>query len=190
MHTTAEQEVAAAALSSPLLRPVLDRWDSIALPNCWLVAGAVAQTVWNVKLGNALDHGIRDVDLVYFDQNTLDHESERREETRIRSQFGDASASFDVKNEARVHLWYEDRFGYPIAPYRSVEDAIATFPTTATAIGIRSNHGRIEVIAPFGLSDLLNLRVRANKRQITREVYEAKIGRWREIWPQLHVVEW
>lgn len=190
MHTTGEQEVAAAALSSPLLHPVLDRWESIALPNCWLVAGAVAQTVWNLKLGNPLEHGIRDVDLVYFDQDALDRESELREETRIQSQFGDVAASFDVKNEARVHLWYEERFGYPLEPYRSFEDAIATFPTTATAIGIRPNHGRIEIAAPFGLSDLLDLRVRANKRQVRREVYEAKIGRWRGAWPQLEIIDW
>lgn len=190
MHITGEQEVAAAALSSPLLRPVLNRWESVGLPNCWLVAGAVAQTVWNVKLGNPPDYGIRDVDLVYFDQDALDRESEQREEARIRSQFRDVSASFDVKNEARVHLWYEERFGYPIAPYRSVEDAIATFPTTASAVGIRPEHGRIDMIAPFGLSDLLDLRVRANKRQITRERYAAKIDRWRETWPQLEIVDW
>src|ERR1700730_3374080 len=38
---------------------------------------------------------------------------------------------------ARVHLWYEDRFGYALKPYLSSADAIATFPTTATAVGVR-----------------------------------------------------
>ena len=190
MHATGEQEVVAAALSSPLLRPVLDRWDEVALPSCWLVAGAVAQTVWNAKLGNLLEYGIRDLDIVYFDRGTLDRESELAEEARIRSLFQDVAAAFDVKNEARVHLWYEKRFGQPIVPYRSTEDAIATFPTTATAIGIRPADGGIDVTAPFGLDDLLALRVRPNKRQITRARYDAKVARWKETWPQLRIIDW
>jgi hypothetical protein len=39
----------------------------------------------------------------------------------------------DVKNEARVHLWYERRFGRHLEPYRSTGDAIATWPTTASS---------------------------------------------------------
>jgi hypothetical protein len=61
---------------------------------------------------------------------------------------------FDVKNQARVHLWYGARFGCPIAPYASVADAVATYPTTATAIALRREGGRLACIAPFGLDDL------------------------------------
>jgi hypothetical protein len=95
-----------------------------------------------------------------------------------------------VKNQARVHLWYRRKFGYGIAPYRSVEDAIATFPTTATAVGLRKVGIGYELCAPFGLTDLLGLVVRPNMRQITREIYEAKVERWRRIWPQLTFVPW
>jgi uncharacterized protein len=62
-----------------------------------------------------------------------------------------------VKNEARVHLWCEERFGDAIKPYLSSAGAIATFPTTATAIGVRRICGKFECCAPFGLDDLFGL---------------------------------
>ena len=176
--------------SSPLLGPIIGRWDAIRLPDAWLVAGAVAQTVWNEKLGYPPDHGIRDVDIVYFDDADLTAEGEKREEERVRSLFAGLPAAFDVKNEARVHLWYEKKFGQAIAPYQSSEDAVATFPTTATAIGVRPADERLEVTAPFGLADLTNLVVRPNKAQVTRDIYEAKTARWRDLWPGLDIRPW
>ena len=160
------------------------------MANCWLVAGAVVQTVWNAKLGFSPDHGIRDIDIVYFDAENLTAKSEQEEEQRIRSLFSTLPVQFDVKNEARVHLWYEARFGYPLDPYPSVEKAIATFPTTATAIGVRVIDGRFEIFTPFGISDLCRLVVRPNKAQITAKIYDQKISRWRTLWPDLDIRPW
>jgi uncharacterized protein len=94
------------------------------------------------------------------------------------------------KNEARVHLWYEGRFGHPIAPYSSCTDAIANFSTTATAIGVRRHDGEVECCAPFGLDNLFRLIVRPNKRQITEAVYEVKLAQWRSLWPRLIYLPW
>ena len=179
-----------SAQASPLLGPLLDRWGDIRLPDAWLVAGAVAQTVWNAALGKPPDHGIRDIDIVYFDSDDLTVDGETRAEQRIRSLFADLPVAFDVKNEARVHLWYAAKFGRAIPPYRSTEDAIATFPTTATAIGIRPAGEGLHVSAPFGLTDLLGLVVRPNKAQVTPQIYEAKVARWRELWPGLDIRPW
>src|SRR5260370_40606051 len=76
---------------------------------------------------------------------------------RLRCRFTRLSLKLDVKNEARVHLWYEEKFGYPIPPYRSTAAAIATFPTTATSIGVRWCGGRLECCAPYGLDDLFSI---------------------------------
>ena len=190
MSETDLQFLERAIRSSPVLGPVLDRWAEVRLPDGWLAAGAVAQTVWNAKLGYPPDHGIRDVDIVYFDGEDLTAESEQGEAQRIASLFAHSSVRCDVKNEARVHLWYEARFGYAIAPYRSTEDAIATFPTTATAIAVRLADGRFEVSAPFGLTDLFHLIVRPNKTQINAQRYEAKLSRWRTNWPALDIRPW
>ncbi len=108
----------------------------------------------------------------------------------MRYRFTRLSLKLDVKNEARVHLWYEEKFGYPIPPYRSTAAAIATFPTTATSIGVRWCGGRLECCAPYGLDDLFRLIVRPNKVQITQAVYEAKVARWRAEWPQLAFLPW
>ena len=177
-------------MSSPIIGPIMRRWSSVALPDCWLVAGVIAQTVWNDAFGFAPEHGVADIDLVYFDTGDLSEATERAHETRVRQAFAGVPAKFDLKNEARVHLWYETKFGVAIAPYTSAANAIGTFPTTATSIGIRPDGAGVAVVAPFGLADLLGLTVRPNKTQVTREVYEAKTRRWRAAWPGLTIIDW
>ena len=172
------------------LSEMLECFDEIALPEAWLVAGSIAQTVWNVVCGQPAEFGIKDVDLVYFDRNDLSEEAEATHEQRLCDLFRQLPVSLDVKNEARVHLWYQAKFGYPIAPYSSSAEAIATFPTTASAVGVRRKAGKFECCAPFGLDDLFGLVVRPNKVQITSAIYEAKVERWRPIWPQLTFMPW
>jgi hypothetical protein len=189
--TVAQAERLTAVLaSSALLAPVLRRWPDIRLPNGWLAAGAVAQTIWNVAHEYPLEANIRDIDLIYFDADDLSTEAEAANEARIRCLFADLGVAIDVKNEARVHLWYPAKFGYSIAPYRSAEEAIATFPTTSTAVGVRPYGPLLDICAPFGLDDLLGMIVRPNKTQITRAIYEGKVARWRLYWPDLKIHDW
>ena len=178
------------ALGNPALRAVWDNWALVDLPDCWVVAGCIAQTVWNHRFGLAARYGISDLDLVYYDADDLTEATEQRHAERLRRVFPDLGVWLDVKNEARVHLWYEARFGYPILPYRSVTDAIDSFPTTATAIGLRPGSGAAELYATFGLHDLAQGVVRPNNRQITRDIYEAKVAKWGARWPGLDIVAW
>ncbi len=184
------EELRAIVLKSPLLSPILANWERIALPDGWLVAGAIAQTVWNHAFGLPPTHGISDIDVVYFDRDDLSEEAEAAHAARIASLFAGLPVRIDVKNEARVHLWYREKFGSPIKPYSSMEEAIATFPTTATAVGIHPSSRGLDVCAPFGLGDLLAPIVRANRSQITREIYERKVDRWRALWPGLTIESW
>ena len=163
-----------AVIGSPLLSAVLEHWDQVALPDCWLIAGALAQTFWNLAHGLSPTHGIKDVDIAYFDETDLSAQVEEAHAARINAAFAKHSIHFDVKNEARVHLWYERKFGYAIRPYASTPHAIATFPTTATSVGVHPTSSGLAFCAPFGLHDLLGLVVRANKAQITHEIYAAK----------------
>ena len=179
-----------ALRKNPAISHLIDHWPELDLPNCWLVAGAVVQSYWNAKHGFQPLHGISDIDLIYFDPNDLTEDSESGHAARISVQFKNLGVRFDVKNEARVHLWYESRFGYPIAAYTSAESAIETFPTTAGSIGIRPAHQHLEAYAPFGFDDLLNLVVRPNKRQVTHAIYVEKVTRWKAIWPRLDVKDW
>ena len=146
------------------------------MPDSWLVAGSIAQTIWNLACGQPAELGLKDVDLIYFDDQDLSIDAEASHEGRLCDLFRRLPIKLDIKNEARVHLWYEERFGYAIKPYLSSSDAIATFPTTATAIGARRIRGKLECCAPFGLEDLFGLIVRPNKREITRPIYRGR--RW------------
>ncbi|WP_117195587.1 nucleotidyltransferase family protein [Rhizobium terrae] len=183
-------EIETAVLSNPLVRSIWLEWERLDLPDCWLVAGCLAQTVWNKHFGLPPEYGISDLDLVYFDPDDVSAEREQQHGERIRTVFAHLPVWIDVKNEARVHLWYNEKFGYPIAPYRSMQDAIDTFPTTATAVGMRPLLKTVEVYAPFGLDDLLSGTIRANKKQITREIFEAKVSKWLKRWPNLTVIPW
>lgn len=190
-HLGAQVEALLAVLDqSQLHREVLTAAAAVMPPNWYLGAGCIAQVVWNHLSGRGLMAGVKDLDLVYFDTTDLSAEAETVYMRRVCELVGDLSLQLDVTNEARVHLWYEKHFGYSIEPYRSVEDAINTWPTTATSIGVRRIGSESVVYAPYGLNDLFAMVVRPNKRQITREVYEAKVGRWLASWPNLQVIPW
>ncbi len=168
---------------NPAIARILD--SPLVLPDAWLVAGCLAQTIWNQQAQRDPTLGITDYDLVYFDPTDLTAESETAHEARLRAATG---LHLDVKNQARVHLWYATRFGIAITPYPSVEAAIATYPSTATAIGIRV--ADLHLHASFGLDDLLAGTIRANRRLASRAVFEAKAARWRAEWPSLTVEPW
>lgn len=185
-----ETRLRSIVAASPILRMVLDRWSLIDLPDCWLSGSAIAQTVWNDALALPSHHGLADIDIVYFDAADLSERGEADQASRVQALLSDLPLKVDVKNEARVHLWYEAKFGYPIAPYRSSEQAITTFPTTAGAVAIRPGVDALSIFAPFGLTDMFERTARANKIQITQAIYAAKVERWRRCWPDLTIVPW
>jgi hypothetical protein len=149
----------------------------------------VAQTIWNLAHDKAPSADILDYDLVYYDRD-LSEERERSVTHQARELVADLHLELDVTNQARVHMWYPKRFGYRIQPYQSTEDAIGTWPTTATAIGVRPSSHELEVWAPFGTDDLFNLVVRPNRVQITPAIYNAKVTRWVAHWPSLEALSW
>ena len=175
---------------SSVLWECLERLAGLSLPDCYLGAGCVAQTVWNAAHDKPPAADIRDYDIVYFDAGDLTEGGESAVATRVRNAMAGLPVAVDVKNQARVHLWYRQRFGYDIVPYTSTEDAIETWPTTATAVGVRLAHGRPVVFAPYGLDDLLGLVLRANRVQITPEIYLGRVSRWTRHWPKLTVLPW
>jgi hypothetical protein len=190
LYTPLPSKLESCLRESPILSPLFDSWPELALPNCWLVAGAVVQTYWNSAHGFAPLHGINDIDVIYFDPDDLSEETEKEHSVRINKRYEQLFVKLDVKNEARVHLWYENRFGFPINAYSSVESAMKTFPTTAGAIGVRSVGHKLQAYSPFGFDDLMNLVVRPNRRQITRAIYAEKVARWRPNWPRVRFLDW
>jgi len=173
------------------LADVLDRAAGMNLPGWYLVAGCLYQTVWNVVTGQPPQAGILDYDLAYFDASDLSWDAE---DTVIRAGnevFAGLPVPVQIRNQARVHLWYEPKFGVPCPPHESAEAAIDTFEATTACLGVRLEPGgQWRVYAPHGLSDVFNLVVRPNPVLAPRAVYEAKTTRWRRQWPGLTVLPW
>jgi uncharacterized protein len=177
-------------LGNPVVAAIIERTPHLGLPACYLAAGALFQTVWNALTGRDPQAGIRDYDLAYFDDRDLGWDAEDRAIRRAAGMLGDLRADIEVRNEARVHLWYEERFGVPCPPYRSTEAAIASFPSTSSCFGVRPGANALVVFAPYGFSDLFAMRTRPNPVLAPRAVYEAKTARWRAEWPDLEVLPW
>lgn len=149
------------------------------------------QTVWNVVTDRPAGEGIKDYDLFYFDDSDLSWDAEDEVIQAGSKAFHDLPAEVEIRNEARVHLWYEKHFGVPCPPYTSTEAAIDSFAATTCCLGIRLEAGdHWRVYAPHGLADVFNLVVRPNPVLAPRSVYEAKTRRWREQWPELTVLDW
>lgn len=174
---------------NPVVMAVLYFAAEMNLPDWYLAAGAISQTVWNVRHGFEAAEGIKDYDVVYFDPDA-DKAAEMEIERKFTRRLSSFDVELDIKNEAFVHLWYGQRFGTKIGQYRSTGHAISTWPTTASSVGIRSGSDGLVVCAPYGLSDLLGMVARPNKSIVTREIYEEKTRRWAARWPRLTVIPW
>jgi hypothetical protein len=173
------------------LAEVLTRAAVLALPGWYLVAGCLYQTVWNIVTSRSAEAGILDYDLAYFDASDLSWAGEDAVIQAGRTLFSDLPVPVQIRNQARVHLWYEQKFGAPCPPHDSTEAAIDTFEATNACLGVRLEPDeRWRVYAPHGLSDVFNLVARPNPVLAPRHVYEAKITRWRREWPSLSVLPW
>ena len=97
---------------------------------------------------------------------------------------------FDIKNEKRVHIWYNEKYKTNRKEYQSVEDAISKWGTTITCLGVRMENNKLIVCAPYGLNDLFNLILRPVKIDFTKEDYEKKVTKWTSKWELLKVIRY
>ena len=183
-------ELRAILRAEPWLVRVLTVVAALDLPDCWVGAGAVRDLVWDVQYGAGFDPAnIADVDVVFFDADDLTAKHEHDLEARLHA--AEPAVNWDVKNQARVHLWFEQRFGCPADPLHSTYDGVATRPERASAVAVRLDaHGEIEVLAPYGLDDLLDGVWRRNPVRVTDAEWQARLDRKRprERWPGITLV--
>ncbi len=137
-----------AVLANPHVRAILPRLAGSGLPSWYLSGGCLFQTVWNVEHGFDPTHGILDYDVFYFDAADVSPDAELR--TAERLALDDAPVRIDVRNQARVHLWYEQEFGAPCPEFRRCEDGIDAFLATCCCFGLRETAEGLTVHAPYG----------------------------------------
>ena len=163
--------------------------DELSLPDAWIVAGCLVQTAWNGLTGRAVDYGIGDYDVFYFDPDTS-WAAEDAVIHRLAARLGDLGTPVEVRNQARVHLWYPDKHRLPYPPLHRSTEGIDRFLTRTTQVGIRRDGGGYEVYAPHGFDDIAGLIVRPNPgANFSAANYAAKAARWKALWPELTMID-
>jgi len=158
------------------------------LPDAWIGAGAVRDVVWGQLYGEFSPDSVRDVDVAYFDSADLSKERDVKAQETLATV---ADLPWEATNQAAVHTWYHRYFGgAPVEPFSCVHDAIATWPETATCVGVRQRPGGVEICAPHGLADLLGGVWRVNPVRVTPAISRARLARQRVAarWPGVTVV--
>jgi uncharacterized protein len=155
--------------ATPTLMQVLGIARALNLRDWLVFSGAVYQPVLNHLTGRASDYGIRDYDLAYFDGTDLSYEAEDVIIRRVAAAFDDSLRQMvQLRNQARVHLWFERKFGERYSPLSSTAQALERFASPLFAVGVRLEpDGRLHIEAPFGLADLFSLHLRPNPRRKT-----------------------
>jgi len=174
---------------SASLMTVLEMLRTLQLPDPLVFSGAVYQTVWNALTGRPPSHGVRDFDVGYFDEDT----SYDAEDTVIRrvadALDGPLRDMVEVRNQARVHVWFADHFGHDYGdPLTSTAEALTRFVCPAFAVGVRlEEDGSLTIAAPFGLEDVFAMRLRANPALGISPDWDAVVASVRNRWPEVTV---
>jgi hypothetical protein len=176
-------------LRNPVNATIADELHRQALPDAWIVSGCLVQTVWNVLTGRAVDYGIADYDVFYFDSDTS-WEAEDAVIRKLRGTLEVHGADIEARNQARVHLWYPAKHGLPYPQLGSSTEGIDRFLTKNTRVGIRRTKDGFEVYAPDGFDDVAGMIVRPNPGpNFSAANYAKKASRWKTLWPEVTVIE-
>jgi hypothetical protein len=182
-----DSDILALVAADAWMMAALGAVAGLGLPDAWIGAGFLRGAVWDRLHGYGSRTPLDDIDVVYFDPETLDPAAELALETRLGGLL--PGLPWEVRNQARMHLRNGD------APYRSSADALAHWLETPTAVALRLNDGGdLELLAPLGTEDLLDLVVRPTPHARMHEhrlaAYRERVTRknWPAKWPKMRVI--
>ncbi len=157
----------------------------------WCVgAGAVRNLAWDALHGYATPSALSDVDVAWFDASDLAPARDAALQAQLH--LAAPGTPWEVTNQAGVHLWFEQHFGHAVSPLQSLEEAVASWPELATAVGLwLDDDDELHVIAPHGLDDLFAMVVRRNPMRVNVETYRERIAskRYSQRWPRVTVID-
>jgi hypothetical protein len=175
-------DIASFIAAQPSMMDILRLVEALDLPDCWIGAGFVRNVIWDALHNRPCSPSYGDIDVVYFDADHLSPDHDARVETRLERSM--PHTPWSVKNQARMH----DANGDP--PYADTSDALCHWPERCTAIAVRSIASRVELLAPFGVSDLLTLIVNPTPAFVHKiGIYRSRVAqkRWAQRWPKLRI---
>jgi hypothetical protein len=185
------RRLTAIVRAAPSLMSVLVTVRRLDLPDWLVMSGAVYQRVLNDLAGRPADYGVRDYDLGYFDASDISYDAEDAVIRRVAAAFDEPLRNMvEVRNQARVHVWFEAHFGEPYTALSRTGEALERFVAPMFAVGIRLDAGdRLHIVAPFGLGDLFAMRLRPNPRRPFGgfdRVAAGVVRRWPEVAVEPH----
>jgi hypothetical protein len=180
------QQLELIVRGTPWLVEALEAVRSLRLPESYLAAGAIRNTVWDALHGLTRSRPQSDLDVIYFDAVNLSDDAEDRLRAAL------PEYAWEVTNQASVHGWQSLATGRDIPAYDSIATSMASWPETATAVGARlSEQGVMEFIAPHGLVDLFALTLRPSPAASDPSAYTSRLRQkaWHLRWPRLVIVQ-
>lgn len=182
-----QEQLVLLVKSSSKLMDALMAVRSLGLSSWCIGAGVVRSLVWDHLHGYEISSAVEDLDVAYFDASaplTRDLHLQQRL-TSIA-----ADVNWEVVNQAKVHEWYGRVFGQEVPALMSLEDGLSTWPEYATCVGIQlCADDSLRVIAPYGLADLFEMRIRHNPRRVSFETFSQRIHAKRvaDKWPKVSI---
>jgi hypothetical protein len=177
--------------SSPLLMEVLVGLREDGLPDHLLVAGAIYNLVWNRLTERPDLTGINDIDVFYYDASDIGWDAEDVVIKRLGTRFAHLPIPVQVRNQARVHLWFPQKFGTAFEPLTSSAEMLGRYASKTHSVGARLEaDDTLTIVAPFGLDDIFSFRVTPNPVLANKKAHEAKAARAKSMWPEVTVLPW
>ena len=136
--TLTDGELVRIAMANPINAEIASRLPALGLGQCMLTAGCLFQAIWNHQSRLPPAWGVKDYDVFYFDEN-LSWEAENEVIHSAQRLFQDLDVIVEIKNQARVHLWYGQRFGAAYPQLHSTKDGVDRYLIAGTCIGLALN---------------------------------------------------
>lgn len=178
-----EEDIIDLVKSDKWMMDVLLEAEKLNLPEWMIGAGFLRNKVWDYL------HGIKrvvadtnDIDLVYLDKENI---SEEKDYLLSDKMSGTLGLRWEIKNQAHMHLRHDHQ------PYKSTAEGISHWVETATCVAVTLKNGELEIIAPHGIDDLVNLIVRPSPtRTDNLDLFYNRIEdkQWLLKWPKLKVI--
>jgi len=169
-------------------RWMMDRLEVILefqIEDAWIGAGFIRNRIWDHLHDFPPSNELNDIDVIYFDDRELDPQRDLEMEAFLKAKYPEDLWS--VKNQARMH----QKHGHEA--YQSCEEALSHWVETPTCVAAKlwPDTSRMHIIAPHGLEDLMNLKVRPNPSYGPEKasLYNQRIAekKWATKWPKLDI---
>ncbi len=177
-----EQDIINLVASDKWMMDVLYEAEQLDLPEWMIGAGFLRNKVWDYLHGIKRDVAdTNDIDLVYLDKKNV---SEYEDEALSNKMSGTLGLRWEIKNQAYMHTRHNHQ------PYNSTAEGISYWVETPTCVAVTTENGELEIIAPHGIEDLVNLVIRPSPTRNDLELFHQRVAgkEWLLKWPKLKVV--